>query len=196
MSLLPPLPCDDHGYYIRAEWTCPVCGAWTPITTRPGRPRVYCTNACRQKAYRRRRAAGVRLVFGDGQPTDRARGRRLNHLLRPRRDPVGEQRTSQRQAVSLCGAFVLPMADLAHMKPDFRFDDANNCFACLDLTGAGRPTDPMVYPWQMSRRDYTGPPLEPRPARPGHALEIRGLLRRWRRRRRAVTGLISGDPDR
>src|SRR5688572_25139960 len=44
---------------VIADWNCPVCGTHTPRTYRPGRPPVYCTNACRQKAYRYRRDHGI-----------------------------------------------------------------------------------------------------------------------------------------
>ena len=182
--LLPDLPCDEAGNPIWADWSCPVCGTYTPRVARPGRPAIYCSNACRQKAYRFRRRHGIRLLQGDGQPVHRARGARVTHALRPGRDPMSSLRASNRQAVSLCGAFVRPVGDTPNMKPEFHFDDANACFACLELTSAGRPDVAMIYPWQMSRTDYVGPPLEPRPARDGYELSIRGLPRRWRKRRR------------
>src|SRR5262249_35490599 len=33
-------------------WWCPVCDAPAHRTLRPGRPKLYCSNACRQRAYR------------------------------------------------------------------------------------------------------------------------------------------------
>ncbi len=40
---------------VVAEWACPVCGTSCNRTYHSGRARVYCTNACRQRAYRLRR---------------------------------------------------------------------------------------------------------------------------------------------
>ena len=36
-------------------WFCPVCDGPAHRTRRPGRPKLYCSNACRQRAYRWRR---------------------------------------------------------------------------------------------------------------------------------------------
>lgn len=44
----------------RNEITCPQCGAPVPRSAPAGRPRTYCTDACRQRAYRARRAAPYR----------------------------------------------------------------------------------------------------------------------------------------
>lgn len=170
---IPMPPLDADGNPIIAGWRCPCCGADTPRVQRPGRPRVYCTNACRQKMYRFRRRHGIRLLHGDGQPAHRAAGARVTHLVRPGVDPVGHRRTSQRKVVSLCGAFSRPAADHAHLKPDFRFDDVHACFTCLDLTGAGVPDEPKRYPWQMSQRDDHGPALEPVAVEPGAMHELR-----------------------
>lgn len=123
--------------------------------------------------YRHRRQQGIRLLHRDGQPAHRASGARVTHLLRPARDPVSGRRTSQRRTVSLCGAFVRPIIDHPHVIPDFRYDDVTACFRCLDLTGAGTPDPPRRYPWQLSRHDYTGPPLQPVATAPGEMHELR-----------------------
>ena len=170
---IPIPPLDPDGDPIIADWCCPCCGAYTPRVQRPGRPRVYCSNACRQKMYRFRCRHGIRLRYGDGQPAHRAAGALVTHLVRPAADPVGHRRTAQRKAVSLCGAFVRPITDQPHVRPEFRFDDVRACFTCLDLTGAGTPEVPKRYPWQLSRRDYDGPPLEPLPVQPGEMHELR-----------------------
>jgi hypothetical protein len=140
--LFPGLRFHTDGQPIWADWSCPVCGTYTPKTARPGRPNVYCTNACRQKAYRFRRKHGIRLLHGDGQPTERAAGDRVAHLLRPRRDPVSWRRASNREAVSLCGAFVRPGKDRPFLPTEFLFDSAKSCLSCCQLTGAGRPERP------------------------------------------------------
>lgn len=156
-----------------ADWHCPCCNAYTPRTQRPGRPKVYCSNACRQKMYRYRRDHGIRLLCGDRQPKLRAHGARVTHLARPATDPVAHRRTSQRRVVSLCGAFARPAADYAHLNPEFWFDEVHACFTCLGLTGADLPAEPKRYPWQLAQRTYDGPPLSPVPARLGEMYELR-----------------------
>lgn len=178
--MLTPPALDDHGDPILADWYCPVCRAYTPRVRRPGRPAVYCSNACRQKAYRFRCRNGIRLLRGDGQPTERGRGARVVHLLRPSRDPVSATRRTDRQRVSLCGAFVRPAADHPHLRPDFPFDAVDACFSCLDLTGSERADPPLLYAWNAFLRRPTTPVMEPCPAPLGRAAEIRGLPRRRR----------------
>lgn len=174
---------DAHGDPVVVDWFCPVCSAYTPRVRRPGRPAVYCSNACRQKAYRYRCRHGVRLLRGDGQATERGRGARVVHLLRPESDPLASTRRPDRALVSLCGAFVRPARDHAHLLPDFPFDAVDACFSCVDLTGSDRADPPMVYPWDAflaGRSDLAQPPV---PAPLGRSAEVRGAPR-YRRRRR------------
>ncbi len=188
MNLPPPPPgaprYGPDGNLVVADWSCPVCNAATPRTRRPGRPRVYCSNSCRQRAYRQRRTGGIRLLRGDGQPTERAAGARVRHLLRVASDPVAGRRASDSRAVSLCGAFVRPARDHPDLVVDFAFDDVAACYTCLELTGSSRPAPPMIYPWQSSRKSYTGPPIDKMPTTSRTAANIRGVPRRRRRRRR------------
>ncbi len=182
MSFPPPNPWDPR-YTLECEvilvdWNCPMCGTPTPRTRRPGRPRVYCTNSCRQRAYRDRRRRGVRLLCGDGQPCERSFGRRVEHLMRAPGDVVADRRASNRRAVSLCGAFVRPARDHPDPYTDFAFDHVYACYTCLELTGAARPDPPMQYPWQTARRSYTGPPLAKFPAPPMMAERLRGAPKR------------------
>lgn len=172
------------GNVVLADWNCPVCGVPNPRTIRPGRPRVYCSNSCRQRAYRHRRGHGIRLLRGDGQPAERAIGARVRHLLRADGDPLRDQRRSDRKSVSLCGAFVRPAHDHPDLVTEFAFDDAHACYTCLQLTGSERPEPPMIYPWQTSRKSYTGPPVPKIPAPPRYAANIRRVPRKSRRRRR------------
>lgn len=46
------------------EMPCPQCGARLPRPTPAGRRRVYCSDACRQRAYRARRTPAARPVGG------------------------------------------------------------------------------------------------------------------------------------
>jgi hypothetical protein len=183
LGIPPPLGPDD----VVADWNCPVCRKHTPRTHRPGRPPVYCSNRCRQKAYRYRRDHGIRLLHHDGQPAHRAAGASVTHLTRPVGDPVAGRRASNQRCVSLCGAFVRPAADFDHLDPTFEFDDARACWRCLELTGAGIPDVPMIYPWQVRLRGYTGPPVAPVPARVGYMASLRGKPPKWRRRRRKTS---------
>lgn len=187
---------DDNDHIVIADWNCPVCGAYTPRVLTPGRPKVYCSNACRQRAYRYRCDHGIRLLKGDGQPVERSAERRITHAMRPTRDPISRERTSARRAVSLCGVFVRPATDLPWLTSDFRFDNGRNCFRCLELTGAGRPEVPMLYAWQMWRSDYDGPPIPAEPAPAGYELAIRGLPRRWHNRPRPSANRETGQPGR
>ena len=49
-------------------WWCPVCNGAAHRTRRPGRPKLYCSNACRQRAYRWRRDHQARTIARPGHP--------------------------------------------------------------------------------------------------------------------------------
>ena len=72
---------------VVAEWACPVCGISCNRTYHSGRARVYCTNACRQRAYRLRR----RAIVG---------GRPCRHRSRPRHHTRRPARPALRRAIS------------------------------------------------------------------------------------------------
>jgi hypothetical protein len=88
-------------------WDCPVCGTPVPVVFRPGRARVYCTNSCRQRAYRCRRHSRTGFdPSGIDRPADRARSRERSHALRTPDDPVARGRRDHRgRAITLCGTF-------------------------------------------------------------------------------------------
>jgi len=180
MYLQPP-PFDELGDPIVADWHCPVCGTYTPRVRRPGRPAVYCSNACRQKAYRYRCRHGIRLLSGDRQPSHRGRGARVIHLLRPERDPVAGLRRGDQSCVSLCGAFIRPATDHAHLLPDFPFDAVDACYSCIALTGRARADPLMLYPWNAFLREPITVVKPPWPAPLGSGAAIRGVPR-YRRR--------------
>ena len=71
----PGLTSARDGATSSAEWACPVCGTSCNRTYHSGRARVYCTNACRQRAYRWRR------------PSVRSGLRPHNRRTGPRQDP-------------------------------------------------------------------------------------------------------------
>lgn len=100
--------------------------AWCPntfaVVRRPGRPRVYCSHACRQRAHERRSGLGVvpppdRLIMQPGGPTDHLPARRLGyeggivrytpnrrHALRP----AGRSESGERR-LTLCGLLAFPV---------------------------------------------------------------------------------------
>src|SRR5690606_14066107 len=70
MSMIP-----SHDVLIPGEIVderpCPMCGTTVQQIHRPGRARIYCTNSCRQRAYRWRRAHGVRHCVERNGPVER-----------------------------------------------------------------------------------------------------------------------------
>lgn len=99
-------PTAPHSDLI-AVWSCPVCETAVPRFRRAGRHRVYCTNACRQQAYRRRcvaRNAQPMAAHRDPRPI-RATTRDRVHAVREFRDVSSGRRDSIRRGVTACGAF-------------------------------------------------------------------------------------------
>ena len=96
---------------VVAEWACPVCGTSCNRTYHSGRARVYCTNACRQRAYRWRRGAIVPSGAGDAATPVRARTRDGLHALRSDGDLVAGRRDSTGRQVTACGAFARSTRD-------------------------------------------------------------------------------------
>ena len=102
---------------VVAEWACPVCGTSCNRTYHSGRSRVYCTNACRQRAYRLRRRSLVPAP-ATAAPV-RARTRDGLHALRSDGDLVAGRRDSTGRQVTACGSFAAlhagsPVVRLAH----------------------------------------------------------------------------------
>ena len=127
-----------------AVWSCPVCATPVPRWRRAGRHRVYCTNACRQKAYRQRcisRRERPMAAHRDPRPT-RATTRDRVHAVREFRDVLSGRRDSTKRGISACGAFARMAIDTPERFGHVRFlatDDARNtttCRRCQQLTGA------------------------------------------------------------
>ncbi len=90
------------------SWRCPVCDRHVPRRPGPGRQRVYCSNGCRQFAYRwRRDHLGADQ---DERPVERASTRSLHHAVRRSDDPVGDRLRGDRR-VTVCGAFARRASD-------------------------------------------------------------------------------------
>ncbi|MEL6893063.1 MAG: hypothetical protein AAFP84_15835, partial [Actinomycetota bacterium] len=90
-------------------WRCPVCERRVLRRSGPGRQRVYCTNACRQFAYRwrRRRLDRRRTVM----QAIRASTRNTHHAVRSVDDPVGDRVDGRGRHVAVCGAFARRSSD-------------------------------------------------------------------------------------
>lgn len=128
-------------------WECPMCARQVAHVYRPGRQRVYCSNACRQKAYRWRRAHGASTRATALRPAERtitfdrrhARRDHSDRLLRNRRD-------ARRRVVTACGTFAVSARERAVTHTDFLPDHPWSCATCVALVHAGRRTCPDEAP--------------------------------------------------
>jgi len=144
-------------------WWCPVCDAPAHRTLRPGRPKLYCSNACRQRAYRWRRDNHARLVARPCHPAASALvpfGRW--HALRSRRDFVGKLSDRRNRQPTICGAFARP-ATLLPNRTHHQFVPVSGdaCKTCVALITP--PLDPMA-PASIVDRESVHPSerLDPR----------------------------------
>lgn len=124
--------------WIVGEHDCPVCGIVVHHIYRPGRGRIYCTNACRQRAYRWRRANGVRLCVERNGPTERLVNHR-RHAVRDDRDPVARLHDRRGREVTVCGAFATPVRNTRVTYTEFVPEHEWACDSCSALIGAGPP---------------------------------------------------------
>ncbi len=126
---------DRSQPYVTGPWWCPVCDTPTPHRYRAGRQKVYCSNACRQKAYRWRRAHGVRFFATAAIPAERADGRALRHALRDTRDPVAFLRAPRGREVTVCGTFSRPARNQLVRHTRFLPGSINSCQSCVRNVG-------------------------------------------------------------
>lgn len=126
-----------------AIWTCPVCHASVPRLRRPGRHRVYCTNACRQRAYRLRcksRQQHPMSAHRAPRPT-RATTRDRVHAIREYPDVLSGRRDSIGRGVTACGTFGRMSIDTPSRFGHLRFasseglPNSNKCRRCEQLSG-------------------------------------------------------------
>jgi hypothetical protein len=131
----------DPGEII-AEWECPVCAAPCHRRYQAGRPRVYCTNACRQRAYRWRCANRTNRPNRTNHATshphaapERARTRDRTHALRPHSDFVAGRRDSTGRQITACGAFSRPDRDRSNTfwHTEFMTGSPWACTSCARL---------------------------------------------------------------
>ncbi len=90
-------------------WRCPVCSASVARPHRPGRAKVYCTNACRQRAYRWRCARRSQLTTPI--PPQRAQTADRTHAVRSAADFVAPLADPDGRRVTVCGAFARAASD-------------------------------------------------------------------------------------
>lgn len=133
-----PPPLVDGGHAVRP---CSWCAADVPQVRRPGRPRLYCRQACRQRAYEHRHGlchqrterelpgqdgvtrppfAGSRSGYERGGSIARIGGRL--HALRPSVRPDGGRRET------LCGLLVPPNPGRW-----FQEYDRHACLSCVSI---------------------------------------------------------------
>jgi hypothetical protein len=118
---------------IIGHWWCPVCGAEAHRLARPGRPKVYCSNACRQRAYRWRRHE--RSSPWRSPTSDLVRGHThdRSHAVRPAPDLVSGQRDTRGREITLCGAFARPASRPRWTHTQFVQDVPWACRSCASL---------------------------------------------------------------
>lgn len=131
-----------------AVWNCPVCNTAVPRPRRPGRHRVYCTNACRQKAYRLRcqsRQSHPMSAHRDPRPT-RATSRDRVHAIREYADVSSGRRDSTGRGITACGTFARMSIDTPARFGHLRFvafggpASPTTCRRCTQLAGSAPPT--------------------------------------------------------
>jgi hypothetical protein len=136
---------------LRACWLCPVCSAPVHRLPRSGRQRVYCTNACRQRAYRLRRAVRQnRSISALQSPRpERASSRDRIHAIREFRDPSTGRRDSVGRGITACGTFARMSIDTPWRFGHTEFrgsqpgQESRCCRRCEQLTGVEpRPLTP------------------------------------------------------
>lgn len=130
-------PIPQIGDIVGAH-ACPVCEGAVQQVFRPGRIRIYCGNACRQRAYRWRRANGIRCVVERDGPAERLLNDR-RHALRDHRDPVSRLRDRRGREVAVCGTFARPVRDARVTHDRFVPEHPWSCEACVRLIGVGPP---------------------------------------------------------
>jgi hypothetical protein len=142
---------------VVGEHVCPMCATTVPEIYRPGRGRVYCTNACRQRAYRWRRSHGIRrFVERDGAAERCVNDRR--HALRDPRDPVADLRDHRYRETTVCGVFARPVRGSRATHDRFVPEHPWSCRSCTSLISAGPPgtgIPDIVRPYAAGMQTWT-----------------------------------------
>lgn len=148
---------------VVGEHSCPVCDRPVVEVYRPGRGRIYCTDACRQRAYRWRRAHGIRMfVERDGAAERLVNDRR--HAVRDERDPVRRINDHRRRETTVCGAFARPVRGQRVTHDRFVPEHPWSCRSCAALISAGPPgtgIPEVVRQYAGSLDAWPRPPVTP-----------------------------------
>ena len=141
-------------------WWCPVCSAPAHRTRRPGRAKLYCSNACRQRAYRWRRDHHARTLATPTEPVesvflpyDRW------HARRSEGDFVSSYSDRRKRRPTVCGVLGKPSRQLPgrthHL---FILTSSSACRTCARLVRPpvdGRvtvETSPAIPPRDRAKR--------------------------------------------
>lgn len=160
-------PMNEFTFHVRGDVIdrrrCPTCDAVVIQRYRPGRARVYCTHACRQRAYRWRRRNGIRTCVERTGPATRGHAFARSHALRDPRDRAATTLVDHRgRRLTVCGTFVRPADLVRYTHVDFLPRQPWSCDVCSDLIGApDEPEIPDPPPFRMptdALRRPTGPP--------------------------------------
>jgi len=129
-------------------WWCPVCSAPAHrLAHQNGRPRVYCTNACRQRAYRWRRDHHARLAATPDHPAERASVGIRGHALRSSRDFVSTYSDTRGREVTVCGAMGRPARLGTWTHTRFVADNSSySCRSCIRLIAIPNETIDSDWP--------------------------------------------------
>lgn len=133
-------PCTD----VVALWNCPVCERAVPRWRRPGRHAVYCSNSCKQKAYRHRCIERNRrmLELARNPRPQRASTRDGVHAIRETTDRSTGRRDSIGHGITMCGAFASMSIDTPARFSHRRFlatsgpSAGRTCKRCVELSSS------------------------------------------------------------
>jgi hypothetical protein len=142
-----------------------VCGTVVMHEYRPGRKRVYCSNACKMRAYRWRCREGIRLRATPWTPAERSEYRKT-HAVRPTADFVGGRGDALGREVAVCGAFARRVDHERRSHYEFTPGKPRACRSCTQLIGAD-PDWAVLYPpgrisYRAGRWDWAPNPVEQR----------------------------------
>ena len=159
-------PVNDPDHPLVDAWRCPTCDAVVPHPPRPGRRRVYCTNACRQRAYRWRRRNQILTVHTNARPVERAFSRTFKrHALRSERDPASRPvLLPHGEELTVCGVLARP--GRFGRAPSYALHTGPwTCQTCVSLTFAETsPPHTFPSPWRPPRvwreQEGTGQPRQ------------------------------------
>ncbi len=143
-------PCIDHG--TMGDRQCGWCTNHFRVVRRPGRPLIYCSRSCRQRAYERRKGLAAlpppdRIIMQPGGPLGHLRSRvaayelgRITwatgklHAMRP----SGVADTTGRR-LTLCGLLARSSPRPFHTSMD---DACMTCARVRDVRPPARPARP------------------------------------------------------